>query len=110
MSTKNNPGEWDCYSKAEPDEPMFVLLARDESAHLLVLAWAHARMGNSQQAIHCVMTASQIGKHKPAPDIRKINEAMDCVHRMVDWLSARQGEIIPNLKPSDPLAEDPESH
>lgn len=29
MGTKANPGEYDCYDKAEPDEPMFVLLARD---------------------------------------------------------------------------------
>lgn len=29
MGTKNNPGAFDCYANAEPDEPMFVLLARD---------------------------------------------------------------------------------
>jgi hypothetical protein len=29
MGTKSNPGPFDCYAKAEPDEPMFVLLARD---------------------------------------------------------------------------------
>ena len=32
MGTKNNPGQFDCYRNAEPDEPMFVLLARDERA------------------------------------------------------------------------------
>jgi hypothetical protein len=40
MGTKNNPGAWDCYEKAGPDEPMFVLLARDPLACGLVRLWA----------------------------------------------------------------------
>jgi hypothetical protein len=40
MGTKNNPGKFDCYADAEPDEPMFVLLARDISAPFLVRLWA----------------------------------------------------------------------
>jgi hypothetical protein len=40
MGTKNNPGEFDCYANAEPDEPMFVLLARDPLAPTLVRMWA----------------------------------------------------------------------
>ena len=28
MGTKNNPGRFDCYGNAEPDEPIFVLLGR----------------------------------------------------------------------------------
>lgn len=32
MGTKNNPGAFDCYANAEPDEPMFVLLGRDKHA------------------------------------------------------------------------------
>jgi len=39
MGTKNNPGKYDCYDKAEPDEPMFVLLARDPVASTLVRIW-----------------------------------------------------------------------
>jgi hypothetical protein len=41
MGTKNNPGTYDCYDKAEPDEPMFVLLARDPTASTFVRAWAY---------------------------------------------------------------------
>ena len=26
MGTKNNPGKWDCYANAEPDEPMIKLV------------------------------------------------------------------------------------
>ena len=32
MATKNNPGKFDCYTNAEPDEPMFILLGRDPVA------------------------------------------------------------------------------
>lgn len=44
MATKANPGKFDCYANAQPDEPMFVLLARDESAPILVEEWAKARL------------------------------------------------------------------
>lgn len=40
MGTKNNPGAYDCHAKAEPDEPLFTLLARDPFAPQLVRLWA----------------------------------------------------------------------
>lgn len=43
MGTKLSPGPWDCYEAAEPDEPMFVLLARDPAAPGLVRRWAAHR-------------------------------------------------------------------
>lgn len=43
MSTKNNPGRYDCYTKADPDEPMFVLLGRDPAAAITVRFWMIAR-------------------------------------------------------------------
>lgn len=43
MGTKNAPGPVDCYANAEPDEPMFVLLARDPDAPQLLRAWATLR-------------------------------------------------------------------
>ncbi|NKF21541.1 hypothetical protein [Solimonas marina] len=43
MGTKNNPAPCDCYAKAEPDEPLFVLLARDKHAPTLVWLWATLR-------------------------------------------------------------------
>jgi hypothetical protein len=43
MGTKNNPGQFDCYANALPDEPMFVLLARDPTFHRLVSKWASYR-------------------------------------------------------------------
>lgn len=43
MATKNNPGPYDCYANAEPDEPMFVLLGRDATAALVVTFWVALR-------------------------------------------------------------------
>lgn len=43
MATKNNPGKFDCYEKAEPDEPVFVLLGRDPAAAFCVTLWLALR-------------------------------------------------------------------
>jgi hypothetical protein len=43
MGTKNNPGKFDCYANADPDEPMFILLGRDPMAPLLVAMWVKMR-------------------------------------------------------------------
>jgi len=68
MGTKNKPGTYDCYAAADPDEPMFVLLARDPSAHLLVGLWALIR--------------DKLGEDTAG----KIEEARDCADAMRDWL------------------------
>ena len=39
MATKENPGEFDCYAAAYPDEPLFVLRANDPLAPALVRRW-----------------------------------------------------------------------
>ena len=66
MATKNNPGKFDCYDKAEPDEPMFVLLARDRHAVALVWLWATLRSLDGEDE---AVTA----------------EALACAKSMVDW-------------------------
>lgn len=43
MGSKLEPGEFDCYANALPDEPMFHLLARDPGAPFAVEAWADRR-------------------------------------------------------------------
>lgn len=43
MGTKNEPGQFDCYTTAAPNEPIFVLLGRDKHAPLLVQLWASLR-------------------------------------------------------------------
>jgi hypothetical protein len=74
MGTKEKPGEFDCYAAAAPDEPMFVLLARDPSAHLLVGLWALIR--------------DKLGEDSAG----KIEEARDCADAMRDWFALHAGE------------------
>lgn len=48
MGTKRNPGAYDCYANAEPDEPMFILLGRDKHAPYLVELWAAFREADGE--------------------------------------------------------------
>jgi hypothetical protein len=67
MATKNNPGKYDCYENAHPDEPMFVLLGRDPDAPILVRLWA--------------------AKRKAAGELpEKVDEANRCADAMERWL------------------------
>lgn len=66
MGTKNNPGEFDCYENAEPDEPMFILLGRDKHAPTLVWLWATLRELAGEQA-------------------SKVSEARACAADMMKW-------------------------
>lgn len=68
MGTKNNPGSFDCYLNADPDEPMFVLLGRDPIGAALVRLWA----------------ASRPALNKPG-DAAKIAEATACAAAMEAW-------------------------
>lgn len=67
MGTKNNPGAYDCHAKAEPDEPMYVLLGRDHLAPELVRAWAWEYLRNGGR------------------DAAKAQEALDCAAAMEKW-------------------------
>ena len=80
MGTKNHPGKFDCHANALPDEPMFVLLARDPGAPELVEEWARSRA----QGI-------AIGQY-PASDAPKIMEAMDCAMNMRKWRVRNDGK------------------
>lgn len=72
MSTKEDPGQFDCYAKAEPDEPMFVLLGRDLDAPDLVRFWARIREkleGRTAQVLEARACAEAMErwreKHRP---------------------------------------------
>jgi len=43
MGTKRNPGQYDCYFKAELDEPIFTLRGKDPVAWFLVMLWVRIR-------------------------------------------------------------------
>lgn len=77
MSTKNSPGAYDCYANAEPDEEMFVLLSRDESAPEVVEFWAQKYL--ERKAVE----AQEAGRGEYAPGvIDKYEEAIAVAARM----------------------------
>ena len=49
MATKNNPGKFDCYANAHPDEPMFVLLGRDKQAPKAIREWIRLRKESGEK-------------------------------------------------------------
>jgi hypothetical protein len=76
MSTKQNPGAYDCYAKLADDEPYFVLRAKDPDAPALVEEWAARRSrrpGNEQNP--------------------KIHEALECAHAMRLWRDAHNAGL-----------------
>lgn len=73
MGTKEQPGKFDCYHAAEPDEPLFVLLARDKFAPDLVREWARMRENMIDSG------------EKPESDRAMIAEAFACADAMADW-------------------------
>ena len=76
MGTKLKPGRFDCYQNAEPDEPMFVLLARDPMAPLLVRLWADLRehnAGNPSKVFEARTCAIDMDKWR----LRRLDEATD---------------------------------
>lgn len=77
MGTKNNPGKFDCYANAQPDEPMFVLLGRDPAACALVTLWADIREAMGE-------------------DPSKIAEARQCASALTRWAIAegKQEKIV----------------
>lgn len=73
MGTKNNPGKFDCYANAAPDEPMFILLGRDRNAPVAVRAWAAQRELAIRQG------------RKPIEDGAMVAEARQCADAMEDF-------------------------
>lgn len=74
MGTKQNPGRFDCYKAAAPDEPMFILLARDANAPVVVETWA------------------SLYANRPDHNPEKLREAIECAKRMKEWRAARGGK------------------
>lgn len=72
MGTKNNPGRYDCYANAHPDEPMFVLLGRDRFGASIVRLWAAVR-------------------ETLRDDAQKVAEARTCADAMQVWATQKRG-------------------
>lgn len=80
MGSKSNPGQFDCYADALPDEPMFVLLARDPMAPMIVQNWANARK-------QLIATGE-----KPLEDMAVVDEALTCAAEMRAWRFNNEGK------------------
>ncbi len=93
MPTKQNPGERDCYARALPDEPYFVLLARDPSAPFLVRDWAETR--NDQIEVRA----------KPESDRPMVQEAIALADAMTAWRVANDGKWREPPAPVDAALE-----
>ena len=81
MGTKNNPGEFDAYSKALPDEPMFILLARYSNATKLIIDWIEDRRRRIE------------GNHLHATKelVAQMLEAAECAAAMILWREKNYG-------------------
>jgi hypothetical protein len=77
MGTKNNPGAFDCYANAEPDEPIFILRGCDAMAPMLVAIWASMREAQCENP-------------------QKVEEAYDCAEAMRAWAEAK-GKLLPGF-------------
>src|ERR1044072_1603440 len=93
VGTKNNPGQFDCYTNAEPDEPMFVLLGRDPAAPYAIREWIEMRK-----------TLIEAGQ-KPETDWPMLEEAMVCANEMEEWRRKNRDVLIA----SEDLRTDPDA-
>jgi hypothetical protein len=89
MGTKNNPGKFDCYENAEPDEPMFILLARDPTASFLVELWAKVReeIGDTDhdkldEARHCAAMMQRFAVEEKGKQ-GKVDMARSRFHKVI---------------------------
>lgn len=93
MATKNEPGRFDCYANAAPDEPMFILLARDAAAPDVVEAWARGREWQIDNGL------------KPESDRPMVAEARLCASAMRVWRKANRP--APAHLPASPAGGSP---
>lgn len=96
MGSKLKPGDFDCYANALPDEPMFVLLARDPSAPDLVEDWATERKRKIDAGL------------RPQSDQAMVDEAISCAGKMRHWRVVNNGAWR-NAEPSTKSLTDPEN-
>ena len=77
LGSKRNPGPFNCYADALPDEPMFILLARDPYAPILVRRWAEWAEINSKDPVKVEM----------ARETAREMEEWRLKHKREDWQS-----------------------
>lgn len=98
MGSKNNPGKFDCYAKAEPDEPLFVLMGRDPMGGHLASIWSKLRQGDAEAAQRVfndlVSRSGRLGYPRAGTtDVEKAQEAMDCAFDMFAYAQGRGAQV-----------------
>ena len=84
MATKNHPSEFDCYTKAEADEPLFTLRAKDPLAPVLVRLWAEMRAITTPNI-------DALPNRRASHERRKRAEALACAAHMEEWRDQHWG-------------------
>lgn len=94
MSTKLQPGAFDCYRAALPDEPMFILLARDVSAPHRLREWADQRRKEliTEKLARPDLDEDGAWIERYHEDMAKCREADLIGHDMTVWRAAHEGE------------------
>ena len=87
MGTKRRPGEYDCYAKALPNEPLFVLLGRDPDAPGAIETWANLRAARKGSSLR---------------EQQKVAESRRCARQMRRWHRRRQEAGRPVAKVRKP--------
>lgn len=90
MGTKANPAPNDCYLKAEDDEPLFTLLARDPLAPQLVRRWVALRIAERVGFMpvgtdHCRWVLADGASRLGGEEVTKLTEALECADAMEAW-------------------------
>lgn len=109
VGTKLKPGKFDCYANALPDEPMFVLLARDRTAPALTKLWAYVRSGQTRAAQRILMdllnAEDRLRRASDVPvETAMTDEALACAASMMTYKKGR--DLDRRSRGEDPLAYD----
>ena len=78
MGTRNNPGAFNCYAAALPDEEIFTVLARDPAMPATILFWVGER--------------SRLGKIETEEDCIRLEQATEIARKARKW---RQDNLNP---------------
>jgi hypothetical protein len=86
MGDNHTAAAFDCFA-ADPDEPMFPLLASDPLAPWMTPIWSAVRRGDLMAAqAHFGRMIAQVGVDCiQAPDFNKALEALACARAMQAW-------------------------
>lgn len=95
MGTKNNPGDYDCYANALPDEPMFIILGRDPDFSRLVNEWAQRRTADIQCGL------------RPQSDWHMVFEAQTSAAAGAKWRKENDGKWLASPTRTLPDSVDP---